>query len=114
MRVYAWNARHFFSNFEQIPYVFGSIFHSAFSFESIGGGVGGAIVKQAVDMGFKRGVFSNEAGLGSSVMVNSSSDVKEPVVQGMWGILKCFRHHSRLHPDGLRPAFKYDGQRRAD
>lgn len=80
----------FFSNFEQIPYVFGSIFHSAFSFESIGGGVGGAIVKQAVDMGFKRGVFSNEAGLGSSVMVNSSSDVKEPVVQGMWGIFEVF------------------------
>lgn len=80
----------FFSNFEQIPYVFGSIFQSAFSFESIGGGVGGAVVKQAVDMGFKRGVFSNEAGLGSSVMVNSSSDVKEPVVQGMWGIFEVF------------------------
>lgn len=80
----------FFSNFEQIPYVFGSIFQSAFSFESIGGGIGGAVVKQAVDMGFKRGVFSNEAGLGSSVMVNSSSDVKEPVVQGMWGIFEVF------------------------
>jgi AGCS family alanine or glycine:cation symporter len=41
-------------------------------------------------MGFKRGVFSNEAGLGSSVMVHSASDVKEPVVQGMWGIFEVF------------------------
>lgn len=80
----------FFSNFHQIPYVFGSIFQSAFSFEAIGGGVGGAVVKQAIEMGFKRGVFSNEAGLGSSVMVHSASDVKEPVVQGMWGIFEVF------------------------
>ena len=41
-------------------------------------------------MGFKRGVFSNEAGLGSSVMVNCASDVKEPVIQGMWGIFEVF------------------------
>ena len=40
--------------------------------------------------GFKKGVFSNEAGLGSSVMVHSSSNVKEPVVQGMWGIFEVF------------------------
>ena len=41
-------------------------------------------------MGMKRGVFSNEAGLGSSVMVHSSSNVKEPVRQGMWGIFEVF------------------------
>ncbi|MBR3906245.1 MAG: alanine:cation symporter family protein, partial [Clostridia bacterium] len=40
--------------------------------------------------GFKRGVFSNEAGLGSSVMVHSNSNVKEPVKQGMWGIFEVF------------------------
>ena len=40
--------------------------------------------------GMKRGVFSNEAGLGSSVMVHSSSNVREPVVQGMWGIFEVF------------------------
>ena len=44
----------------------------------------------AVQMGMKRGVFSNEAGLGSSVMVHSSSNVREPVVQGMWGIFEVF------------------------
>ena len=43
-----------------------------------------------MQMGMKRGVFSNEAGLGSSVMVHSSSNVKEPVRQGMWGIFEVF------------------------
>ena len=40
--------------------------------------------------GLKRGVFSNEAGLGSSVMVHSASNVIEPVRQGMWGIFEVF------------------------
>ncbi|MBO4904289.1 MAG: alanine:cation symporter family protein, partial [Lachnospiraceae bacterium] len=40
--------------------------------------------------GCKRGVFSNEAGLGSSVMVHSNSCVREPVRQGMWGIAEVF------------------------
>ena len=80
----------FFSNFHQIPYVFASIFTNAFNFGAVAGGIGGYIIKRAVTMGFKRGVFSNEAGLGSSVMVHSASDVKEPVVQGMWGIFEVF------------------------
>ena len=54
----------------------------------VGGGIGGVIV--AMTNGFKRGVFSNEAGLGSSVMVHSNSSVKEPVKQGMWGIFEVF------------------------
>lgn len=77
-------------NYKQIPYVFGSIFSDAFNMAAIGGGVGGYVIKRAITMGFKRGVFSNEAGLGSSVMVHSSSDVKEPVIQGMWGIFEVF------------------------
>lgn len=80
----------FVMNFRHIPYVFASIFKSAFSFSAVAGGVGGYIIKRAVTMGFKRGVFSNEAGLGSSVMVNCASDVKEPVIQGMWGIFEVF------------------------
>lgn len=80
----------FFSNFNQIPYVFSSIFNNAFNFGAIAGGVGGYVIRRAVTMGFKRGVFSNEAGLGSSVMVHSASDVKEPVIQGMWGIFEVF------------------------
>lgn len=80
----------FFMNIRQVPYVFASIFRDAFNFSAIAGGVGGVVVRRAVTMGFKRGVFSNEAGLGSSVMVHSASDVKEPVVQGMWGIFEVF------------------------
>ncbi len=47
-------------------------------------------VSRASTCGFKRGAFSNEAGLGSSVMVHASSNVKEPVQQGMWGIFEVF------------------------
>ena len=50
----------------------------------------GSGIALAMQMGMKRGVFSNEAGLGSSVMVHSSSNVKEPVRQGMWGIFEVF------------------------
>lgn len=67
-----------------------SIFRNAFSVNAVAGGVGGALIKQAITWGFKRGVFSNEAGLGSSVMVHSASNVKEPVTQGLWGIFEVF------------------------
>ncbi|QSX09400.1 alanine:cation symporter family protein [Alkalibacter rhizosphaerae] len=77
-------------NAAMIPEVFGEIFTKAFGFDAVAGGISGAMVRQAITMGFKRGVFSNEAGLGSSVMVHSSSDVKEPVIQGMWGIFEVF------------------------
>lgn len=69
---------------------FASIFRNAFSVKAVAGGVGGAVIKQAITWGFKRGVFSNEAGLGSSVMVHSASNVKEPVTQGLWGIFEVF------------------------
>lgn len=67
-----------------------SIFKGAFSMKAVGGGVVGYGIKSAITWGFKRGAFSNEAGLGSSVMVHSSSNVKEPVRQGMWGIFEVF------------------------
>ena len=47
-------------------------------------------ISQTITWGFKRGAFSNEAGLGSAVMVNSASNVKEPVHQGMWGVFEVF------------------------
>jgi len=80
----------FFTNIEQAGYIFSSIFADAFNFSAVAGGVGGYVIKRAVTWGFKRGVFSNEAGLGSSVMVHSASNVKEPVIQGMWGIFEVF------------------------
>ena len=80
----------FFMNIHMIGPVFSAIFKSAFGVRAAGGGVVGYGVKLAVEMGMKRGVFSNEAGLGSSVMVHSSSNVSEPVRQGMWGIFEVF------------------------
>ena len=67
-----------------------SIFTYAFGVKALAGGAVGTALKLAVVQGCKRGVFSNEAGLGSSVMVHSSSNVKEPVKQGMWGIFEVF------------------------
>lgn len=69
---------------------FASIFQNAFRVRAAAGGISGALIKKAVTWGFKRGVFSNEAGLGSSVMVHSASNVKEPVTQGLWGIFEVF------------------------
>ncbi len=77
-------------NAGQLFPAFGAIFRGAFNFKAAAGGVGGSIIAQAMTWGFKRGVFSNEAGLGSSVMVHSTSDVKEPVTQGLWGIFEVF------------------------
>ena len=76
-------------NYSAILPAFKAIFVNAFKPEAfVGGGIGGVIV--AMTNGFKRGVFSNEAGLGSSVMVHSNSNIKEPVKQGMWGIFEVF------------------------
>ena len=80
----------FFSHITLVPAIFASIFKGAFGVQAVGGGIVGFGIKQAVVMGMKRGVFSNEAGLGSSVMVHSSSNVEEPVQQGMWGIFEVF------------------------
>lgn len=79
-----------FANVTAVPAAFGAIFSNAFRFQSMGGGVAGFTVMVAMRRGISRGVFSNEAGLGSSVMVHSASDVKEPVIQGMWGIFEVF------------------------
>ena len=77
-------------NYAQILPAFGAIFQGAFKpIAAIGGGVG-VVISKVMTQGFKRGVFSNEAGLGSSVMVHSNSNVKEPVQQGMWGIFEVF------------------------
>ena len=80
----------FFINIAHIGPVFSAIFKGAFAAEAAAGGIVGYGIKLAIEQGMKRGVFSNEAGLGSSVMVHSNSNVKEPVKQGMWGIFEVF------------------------
>lgn len=79
-----------FVHYDSIVPAFLSIFKFALGAKAIAGGTIGAMLKSAVTQGCKRGVFSNEAGLGSSVMVHSNSDVKEPVKQGLWGIFEVF------------------------
>jgi len=80
----------FITNIGHAGAVFEAIFKGAFGLRAAGGGIVGSGVSLAVQWGMKRGVFSNEAGLGSSVMVHSASNVREPVVQGMWGIFEVF------------------------
>ncbi len=77
-------------NIESIGPMFASIFKFAFKPAAFLGGGLGVLIKKTMTQGFKRGVFSNEAGLGSSVMVHSSSNAKEPVLQGMWGLFEVF------------------------
>ncbi|MBR6695352.1 MAG: alanine:cation symporter family protein [Oscillospiraceae bacterium] len=80
----------FFMHIDMVGDIFTSIFKFAFGVDAVIGGAVGISIKEVVTQGCKRGVFSNEAGLGSAVMVNASSNVKEPVIQGMWGIFEVF------------------------
>ncbi len=79
-----------FSHIGQVGAIFGSIFRFAFGAKAVAGGAAGTALSLAIKNGCKRGIFSNEAGLGSSVMVHSNSNVKEPVKQGLWGIFEVF------------------------
>ena len=79
-----------FCNISRVGDMFAAIFRFAFGVEAVGGAATGILIKTVVTQGFKKGVFSNEAGLGSSVMVHSSTNVKEPALQGMWGIYEVF------------------------
>lgn len=78
------------ANAGQIIPVFGAILGDAFTGRAVWGAAVGVSLKEIITIGCKRGVFSNEAGLGSSVMVHSNSNVIEPVRQGMWGIFEVF------------------------
>nr|MDE7194177.1 alanine:cation symporter family protein [Oscillospiraceae bacterium] len=78
------------ANAPRIPAMLCGIFESALGLNAVGGGVAGFAVKKAVSYGIRRGVFSNEAGLGTSVSAHAASDVKEPAVQGMWSVFEVF------------------------
>ncbi len=78
------------THYQNIKDAFIAIFTHAFSKKSMWGGAGGIGVKTVVSTGLKRGLFSNEAGLGSTVIVHSSSNIKEPCEQGMWAIFEAF------------------------
>lgn len=73
-----------------VPGVFADIFAGAFSVQAVGGGVFGYVMFQAMQNGIARGVFSNEAGLGSAPIAHAASSTKDPVQQGLWGVFEVF------------------------
>ena len=77
-------------NYKNITFALTEVFKGAFGCSALLGGFSGYTVKTALNTGLKRGIFSNEAGLGSSPLVGSCSEVSEPAVQGMWGIFTVF------------------------
>jgi AGCS family alanine or glycine:cation symporter len=74
----------------QLPGAFATIFRSAFSFEAVGGGVFGYAIMTAMRQGFARGVFSNEAGLGSAPIAHAATSTEEPAEQAIWGVFEVF------------------------
>jgi len=73
-----------------VPDAFAAIFKGAFSFKAAAGGATGYIIMVAMRQGFARGVFSNEAGMGSAPIAHSASETKEPAEQAMWGVFEVF------------------------
>lgn len=69
---------------------FADIFSQAFSLKAAAGGAAGITVKKAVSVGLRRGIFSNEAGMGSSVLVHSEADFGEPQAAGAWAAFEVF------------------------
>ena len=77
-------------NADKIPGVFALIFHDAFTGSAALGGFAGATVMQALQMGVARGIFSNEAGLGSAAMAHATATTDDPVAMGYVGMLGPF------------------------
>lgn len=77
-------------NVEKVPEAFALIFQEAFRFRAAAGGAAGYGIMTAMHYGFARGVFSNEAGLGSAPIAHASSSAKNPVDQGLWGMFEVF------------------------
>ncbi|MGN0630750.1 MAG: alanine/glycine:cation symporter family protein [Ruminococcus sp.] len=73
-------------NYENIPNAFGEILRGAFGIKQAGAGMFGA----AVSAGLRHGVFSNEAGLGSSALIHSNAEDGDRYLQGMWSIFEVF------------------------
>lgn len=77
-------------NIREVPSAIGEIFKGAFTPAGATGGFAGTTFIIMVTKGMARGLFSNEAGLGSSTIIHSSAIVKHPVEQGIWGATEVF------------------------
>ena len=78
-----------FLNLKNIPDVFYSIFYGAFNPVAVTGGVVGSFFL-SLKKGVSRGIFSNEAGLGTGSIAHACADTKDPVAQGYFGIFEVF------------------------
>nr|WP_288664814.1 sodium:alanine symporter family protein [uncultured Dorea sp.] len=76
-------------NYRNIPTVFASIFKGAFSPASVTGGAVGSFF-MSMKKGVSRGIFSNEAGLGTGSIAHACADTRKPVKQGFFGIFEVF------------------------
>lgn len=74
----------------EIPAAFAAVFNGAFSGTAATGGFAGSTVMMALRFGVARGLFSNEAGLGSAPMVHAAAQTDHPVRQGVYGIFEVF------------------------
>lgn len=77
-------------NITAVPDALSQIVQGAFNSRSALGGCGGYSIAQAMRYGFARGVFSNEAGLGSAPIAHAAADTDSAVQQGMWGMFEVF------------------------
>jgi alanine or glycine:cation symporter, AGCS family len=77
-------------NAGRIPEAFALVFQGAFSGTAAAGGFAGASIMLAMRYGVARGLFSNEAGLGSAPMVHATAETDHPVRQGLYGIFEVF------------------------
>ncbi len=66
------------------------IFRDAFSLRSAAGGAGGYLLMRAIRTGCAKGIFTNEAGLGSAPIAHAAADCNFPAEQGLWGIFEVF------------------------
>ncbi len=79
-----------FGNIGQIGNVLGDIFRGAFNPSAVCGGAVGIAVMTTIQKGIARGVFSNEAGLGSAPIAHAATSETDPVKQGVYGIFEVF------------------------
>lgn len=77
-------------NIDKVPGALALIFKTAFHPVSATGGFAGATITRMITIGTARGLFSNEAGMGSSPIIHSSAKVDHPVEQGIWGAIEVF------------------------
>lgn len=77
-------------NYNKIPEVFGLIFKYAFAPAPAIGGFTGSTIMMAMSRGASRGIFSNEAGMGTAATVHATAVTDHPIRQGMWGIVEVF------------------------